>query len=445
MKTISLLACALALASTLWAEDPFKSAESLLARHAHRQSAAQALTLEQVEQIAMQANPEVRVTARQVAIAEAHIPGAGALEDPSFMYRGWQVPLKQPWNYNSALNMFMLGQSFPGPGKRGLRSEIAGDEVQVAKAELEAKKREIGTRTRKAFYDLLRYVDELRVHDEQVAIARQGLEAARIKYTVGHVPQQDLLKAQVSLTKLVEHLVMIEEDGELARTNLNTLLGRDPASSIEVTGIHEIPAQLPSLANLERAALDNRPELVAVTARIKRSQDEGKLAQKGYTPDYSINLGYMLMPNGSPVRNTYMIEGGVSLPWLNRRKHESEINEAQARLSATKADADAVRSVVFQQIQEAVVRANAAKRLLELYRDNLRPQTNTLLRSTVIAYENDRTDLLNLLDSQNTTVDVDFAYFRALADFEIRMAELELAVGAPIARTTQQASAEVVQ
>ena len=104
-----------------------------------------------------------------------------------------------------------------------------------------------------------------------------------------------------------------------------------------------------------------------------------------------------------------------------------------------------MRSVVFQQIQEAVVRANAAKRLMELYRDNLRPQTNTLLRSTVIAYENDRTDLLNLLDSQNTTVDVDFAYFRALADFEIRMAELELAVGAPISRIAQQANAEVAR
>ena len=60
MKAISLLACALALASTLWAEDPFKSAESLLAQHAHTQSAAQALTLEQVEQIAIDPEDGVR-------------------------------------------------------------------------------------------------------------------------------------------------------------------------------------------------------------------------------------------------------------------------------------------------------------------------------------------------------------------------------------------------
>src|SRR5437868_13596881 len=173
MKAISLFAFLLVVIGPSWAEDPFTLVENLVSQHTQSPSAAPAMTLEQLEQIAMQANPEIRVASRRVAIAEAHIPGAGALEDPSFMYRGWQVPLKQPWNYNAAQNMFMIGQSFPGLGKRGLRSEIAGDEVQVAKAGLEAKKREIGTRARKAFYDLLRYADELRVHDEQVAIARQ--------------------------------------------------------------------------------------------------------------------------------------------------------------------------------------------------------------------------------------------------------------------------------
>jgi len=51
------------------------------------------------------------------------------------------------------------------------------------------------------------------------------------------------------------------------------------------------------------------------------------------------------------------------------------------------------------------------------------------LHSTVIAYENDRTEFLDLLDSQMTVIDLDLAYFQALADFEARLADLELAVG----------------
>jgi outer membrane protein, heavy metal efflux system len=63
-----------------------------------------------------------------------------------------------------------------------------------------------------------------------VAIARQAVEAARIKYTVGKVPQQDILKAQVELTRLAEHLIHFEQDAEVARARLNTLLGHDPAA-----------------------------------------------------------------------------------------------------------------------------------------------------------------------------------------------------------------------
>lgn len=431
------------LALAVTTDDPFTAASRALPQeHSHANPAVRPLTLEQLEQIALQANPEIRLAARKVVTAEAHISGAGALEDPSFMYRGWQVPLSQPWNYNSAMNMFMIGQSFAGSGKRGLRSQIAGDAVAIARAELEAKKREISARVSMAFYGLLRNADELRIHDEQVAIARQGLEAARIKYSVGKVPQQDVLKAQVALSKLIEHLVMLEQDAELGRAALNIVLGRSPESPIEVTGSYGLPAQLPPLSELEQIALKNRPELTARTAAITQADDQLKLARKAYTPDFTASFGYMLMPSGSEHRNNYMIEGSMNLPWLNHRKHDAEVNEAQSGVFEQQAEFEIARLMVFQQIQEGLVRARAAKKLVDLYKETLRPQTEAALQSTVIAYQNDRTDILNLLDSQNTSLEVDYSYFRAVAEFEQRMAELELAVGAPI-RSSENVAAEV--
>lgn len=447
MKVIFICAvfCALSAFATV-GDDPFATASRALPQeHSHVTTpAVPPLTLAELEQIALQANPEIRLAARRVATAEAHISGAGALDDPSLTYRGWQVPLSQPWNYNSAMNMFMIGQNFPGPGKRGLRSQVSIDAVSVAKAELEAKKREVAAGVRKAFYDLLRNVDELKIHDEQAAIARQGLEAARIKYSVGKVPQQDVLKAQVALSKLIEHLVMLEQDAELGRATLNTLLGRNPESPVEVSGQYAIPGELPSVSELEQLALKNRPELAARSAAITQAQDQLKLARKAYTPDFSANVGYMLMPSGSEHRNNYMVEGSMTLPWLNHRKNDAGIKEAQLGVSEQQAEFEAARLMVFQQIQDALVRARTAKKLVDLYKQTLRPQTEAALRSTVIAYENDRTDILNLLDSQNTSLDVDYSYFRAVAEFEQRMAELELAVGAPI-RSPENATAEVLR
>ena len=316
-------------ATAVAGDDPYDVALSLLPQqHSHPTSNVTPISLDQAEQIALEANPEIRLAARNIAVAEAHISGAGALDDPSLMFRSWQVPLSQPWNYNAAMNMFMVGQSFPGPGKRALRSQIAGDAVSIVKADFEAKKREIAAAVRKAFYDLLRSHDELTVHDEQVAIARQAFEAARIKYSVGKVPQQDVLKAQVALTRLVEHLVMLEQDAELSRATLNTLLGRSPDSPLAVTGDHAVPTEIAAFGELQGLAVQSRPELIAAAAAIKQSQDEIALVRKQYTPDFSANVGYMLAPSGSQFRNNYMIEGSMTLPWLNRRKHDSEISEA---------------------------------------------------------------------------------------------------------------------
>jgi outer membrane protein TolC len=63
-----------------------------------------------------------------------------------------------------------------------------------------------------------------------------------------------------------------------------------------------------------------------------------------------------------------------------------------------------------------------------------------VLKATVAAYQADRTDFLNLLDSQNTTLDVELSYLRAVSELETRVADLERAVGAPLPRNTDNSS-----
>src|SRR4029077_160688 len=121
--------------------------------------------------------------------------------------------------------------------------------------------------------------DELRLHDEQIALAEQAVAAARIKYTVGRVPQQDVLKAQVGLTKLAEHLVMFLQDGDLARARLNTLMGRDPAANLEVLGEYTTPTALPSISELQQLALEHRPELRAIHAAVRQLETKVRLTE----------------------------------------------------------------------------------------------------------------------------------------------------------------------
>jgi len=405
----------------------------------HGANAPSGMSLEQIEAAAQIGSPEVRAAARRVAIAEARVSRAGALDDPLFMYRDWGTPLNQPWNLNEAQNMFMLQQTFPGSGKRAARSQIANSEVEVAKQQLEAVRRNVQLRVRKAFYDLLRSYDELRIHEQQAQFANQALESARIKYTVGRVPQQDVLKAQVATSKLEEHLVMVEQEGELARAALNTLMGRDPSTALDVVGRYSTRVHIPSLLDLQRLATENRPELRAYLAQQSVAEANVRLARKAYTPDYTVGLGYMLLPEGSMTRNNYMAELTLNLPWLNRRKHDSEIQEAKAQSETAHTEYEMQRSAVMLEIQEALIKVRSAQRNLALYRDTLKPQAEATFKSTVAAYQHDRTDFLNLIDSQSMLLEVESSFYRTAAELDSRLAELERAIGTSLPERDSEA------
>jgi outer membrane protein TolC len=442
MKAHLSVVCVLALAAgacVLRAQAPSRSDSlsalaGLLQEHHHPEASGPGLTLDEVERMALARSPEIEVAVRRLAIAQAHVPVSGALDDPMAMYRGWGVPLQHPWDLNAAQNMFSISQTLPGRGKRALRTGVAESSVDEAKAQLEQVRLEVRVRAHKAFNDLLRVEDEIRIHDQHVDIARQGIEAARIKYTTGKVPQQDMLKAQVALTRLAEHMIQFDHDADLAGARLNTFMGRAPDVPLRVTGEHATLDTLPQAQELDDLALRSRPDLLAAQQAAERSHKEEALAKKAYVPDFTVSAGYMIMPSGQNFRNAYMLEGSMDLPWLNHRKHDAEIAEAAEQATEQDAELTEQRAMAFGQIQEALVEAEAAQKLAHLYHDELRPQAEATLQSSVIAYEYDKTDLLDLLDSQMAVVDIDLAWIQAVADFDSRLADLELAAGFSLQR-----------
>ena len=429
----------LGLAQAPGGSDGLITIAQLMEHHQRQQPAGPAMTLDEVERIALAANPEIEVAARRVSLAAAHLPSAGALDDPMAMYRGWGVPLQKPWDFNAAQNMFSLSQTLPGKGKRALRTSVAESDVDAAKANLDAAKLQIQVSVRKAFDELLLAQDEMSIHEQHEGIARQAIEAARIKYASGSVPQQDILKAQVSLTALAEHMIRFDRDAELARAHLNTLLGRDPAAPISVRGDHAVLAALPSVQSLTETSLETRPDLVAAQKAAERSRREQALAKRAYAPDFTVSAGYMLMPSGTDMRNDYMIEGSMNLPWLNRHKHDAEIAEAKAKTTEQEAELASMRNAARGQIEDALVEAKAAQRLASMYHDQLLPQAEATLQASVIAYSNGKTTFTDLLDSQMSVINTDLAWIQAVGEFDQHLADLELATGIALDQLQQSA------
>ena len=390
------------------------------------------MTLPEIEAEALANNPDIQAATYQSRLAESRLGTAAAVDDPQFGYRAWSTPLLQPWNLNQTQHMFMLTQNIPGKGKRELKYLVASDDIDVQRLAAESRKREVLAMVRQSFYRLLRSYDQIRIHHDQVALAEKVIDATRIQYTAGRAPQKDVLQAGVAYSKLAEHLIMFEREADSARAELNTLMGRAPGEPLEVAGEYGIIETLPSQDELQSIAFRNRPELLALEAMQKQSTHKVQLAGKGLNPDYSLSAGYMLMPSGSMNRNGWLAEFSMTLPWLNRSKHDSEVQQAQEESAALQAEYAKQRATILKEIRDAIIRAEAARKIVNLYRDTLKPDLENVSRSATVAYQTSQASLLDVIETQSGSIEAEYALFDALAEYEQSIAGLERAIGAPL-------------
>jgi outer membrane protein TolC len=395
--------------------------------------AAVPMSVDEAVALALQANPEIRAAVRRLSLAQLKITTARSLDDPMFMVRDWDTPLRQPWDLNQAQMMFSLQRSFLSRQKRDLHAKVAGDDAEVASSELESVRQEVTVEVRKACADLLRNTDEMKLHNRQASLLKEALSASLAQYTTGKVPQADVLRAQMALTRLNEHLIELEEERDNARAQLNALLGRSPDDPVEIAGDYATVTALPSIEELERVAIENRPELAALRKQIAQSRDQSQLTRLAMKPDFTAALGYMLMPTGSSSRNAYMAELTMNLPWLNRERHEGEAKQADAATDVSQAELDARTSAVFLEIRQAQIAVLAAEKRVKLYRDTLLPQADATFKASTVAYQNNRAEFMSLIDSQNLLLDVQTAYYKAASAVDAGIAQLERAIGAPLA------------
>lgn len=400
------------------------------------------LSVEQAVDAALTGNPEIRAEVRRLSLAQLKTSTARSLDDPMLMVRDWQTPVQKPWDLNQAQLMFSVQQTFVGKDKRDLRAKIAGDDVDVAAAELESSRQEVAASVREACAVLLRNADEMRLHDQQTAVLNQALSAVLAEYTTGKVAQADVLRAQMALTRLSEHLIELEEERDTARAQLSALMGRSPDEVVEISGSYRSAAAVPSIEELERVSVEHRPELAGLRKRITKSGDESKLARLAMKPDFTVAGGAMVMPTGSNFRLGYMAELTMNLPQLNRARHEGEAKQADAATDVAQAELDARTTAVFLEIRQAQLAVSAAQRRVKLYRDTLLPQAEAAFKASTSAYENNRGEFMSLVDSQNLLLDVRTAYYKALSAMDAGSAQLERAIGAPIPETHSERTSQ---
>jgi outer membrane protein TolC len=330
------------------------------------------LALPELIQEVLARNPEMMAARKQWEAATNRITQARSLDDPTLSVQLWNLP--QTFNVTQAQNsIFGLSQSFPFPGKLALKGEVASRSAEMTEQAVRAKERELIARLKQAYYDLFLAQKAIQIHHEQVELLRQFLESANAKFRTGKGSQADVLKAQVELSMLHQHLPVLEQRRETAHAMLNTLLDRDPTSPL---GMVQEPSQRPldkTIDDLHRLALNTRPELKAAELTVQRNEQSQALAQRQYYPDFNVAFQRFQNFQANDGFGAYV---AMSIPFAfwSKPKYDAGVQEAAAAIMAARAQQRTIENLTRFQIKDLLAKLRATDQVATLYHTTILPQ-----------------------------------------------------------------------
>ena len=372
-------------------------------------------------------NPELVAARKQWEAATNRITPARSLDDPILSVQLWNFP--QNFNVTKSDNsIFGLSQSFPFPGKRALKGDVASRSAEMTEQAVRAKERELVARLKQAYYDLFLSQKAVQIHHEQVELVRQFVEIANAKFRAGKGSQANVLKAHVELSLLFQYLPVLEQRRETAEAMLNTLLDRDTASPL---GVAQEPSQLPlqkPIDDLHRLALNDRPELKAAELDVQRSEQSRALAQRQYYPDF--NVAFQRFQNFQ-TNDGFGAYVAMSIPFAfwSKPKYDAGVQEAAAAVAVAQAQQHTLENMTRFQINDLLAKLKATDQVATLYRTIILPQGVQSLEAARVGYRAGTAGFLDLIDAQRAWRGFQLEYFKALVERQYRLAELEQVVG----------------
>jgi len=387
------------------------------------------LQLQALVREALERNPEIQAARRAVEAKRARISQARAWPDPmvSVSYAGNVLPPFTVMRGDpSSVRQISASQEIPYPGKTRLRGEIAAREADAESNAVEAIQRRVAAEVKQAYLDLYFTDKSLSTLEKDHALLEKIEKVAEIRYAVGKAMQQDVLKAQVELSRLAERRTILEEARRTIEAQLNSL--RDlPVDSLVGKPAEIGHTVLPySVDDLTAAAQASFPVLKRQRVLIEGNRLAVDLAKKDVRPNFSVGYSYM-QRTGMP--DMYGITFSTSLPIFRRSKQDMAVAEAAANLEAARRTEANELTLLRYRVKQEFLQVEAAEQLLTLYSKAIVPQATLALDSSVASYETGKVDFLDLITNFTTVLDYELNYYQQLVNHEKALARLEELTG----------------
>ncbi|HET8824029.1 MAG TPA: TolC family protein [Terriglobales bacterium] len=375
-----------------------------------------------------QSNPAVRASEAAIATARYAPKQASALPDTEMMVQHFSVGSPRPFagysNSDFAYIGFGASQELPYPGKRSLRASVAEHEVAISSAEKDAVAWDAVTSLKLAYLQLASSQKVISILQKDQQTAEQIVQSAEARYRVGQGAQEDVLRAQLQQTKLLNELSMQRRENAQAQAAIKALLNR-PIGSPDILAEPTHERQLPPTETLLQKLADKNPDLQVSAQRIAQGHAAVTLAEREKKPDFGIQ--YMWQHTASEFRDYYMATFSIKLP--NRSRVRAMEGEAQAKVAQAESERQARLKQIEGDLGEQIAIAQTAEQQLKVYDDGLIPQSEAALSAGLAGYSAGKQEYQGLLASFTDTLQLAIERERTLAEHEAAIARIEGLIG----------------
>ncbi len=382
------------------------------------------------------ANPELQSARREIDMRSARVPPAGALPDPTlslgYMNEFAGIPFVPSSTNPFAFRQFSFSQEFPYPGKRGLQTDIARTDVDTARWNYEATRRRLIADLKTAYFDYAYTVRTIDVVQRNKTLLDQMRQIAEARFSVGKATQQDVLKAQVEISLLLERLAVLEQQRASTQAEINALLYRKPDTPLGAVGDYAAVGALQSLETLRVLAENNSAGLKGAETGIDRGQQSLALADKGLRPDFGLTV--TSQKPGGGMSWMYGVDFMVRIPLYWQRKQRPMVAEAAASLESARQMRNNTLVTEQARVTQQYLAATTSQRLADLYRDTILPQARLTLESSLASYQVGTVDFLTLLSNYQTVLAYEVSYEEQAAKYRQALARLEPFIGQDLVR-----------
>ncbi len=347
------------------------------------------ITLEELQQMALQNNPTFAQSAANIQAAGGRKKQSGLYPNPTVGYQGEQI---RGGSFHGGEQGFFVQQDIVLGGKLGLNRKIFDQELKQAETEAEEQKVRVVTNVRMSYIQALAAQQTLELRHNLSKLADDAVETSHQLANVGQADAPDTLESEVEAQQAQLAVSMAEQNQQRVWKALAAVVGNPQLPLMKLEGKLEDNPPVNADELVERI-VNESPAVTIAELGVKRA--EAALARAKGLQGFA--------------------DVGVRIPIFDR--NQGNIATAKADAERAKREVERVKLVLRERAASVVQNYTFSQTAVDRYKNQMIPRAQKAYEMYSKKYQQMAAAYPQVLISQRTLMQLEVAYINALESF----------------------------